>query len=76
MVTLITFAFWENEGNVGVTGLEGADVSTDGVTGLDTGGESSNNCAISDDFSEGDFDSFFDVILDLEIDEWDDGLIF
>ncbi len=28
-----------------------------------------NNCAISDDFSEGDFDSFFDVILDLEIDE-------
>ena len=28
-----------------------------------------NNCAISDDFSEEDFDPFLDVILGLKIDE-------
>jgi len=51
MVTLITFALCEKEGSVGVTDLENAGVSTDGVTGLNTGGESSNNCAMSDYFS-------------------------
>jgi len=35
MVTLMTLALWEKEGRVGVTGLEVADVSIDGVTGLD-----------------------------------------
>ena len=35
MVTLMTLALCENEGRVGVTGLEIGDVSIDGVTGLD-----------------------------------------
>ncbi len=34
-----------------------------------------NNCAISDDFSKGDFNPFLDAISGLKIDEWDDGLI-
>ena len=58
----MTFALCEKEGSVGVTGLEGADVSTDGVTGLDAGGEVSNKSAISD------------VRSDLEIEERDDEL--
>ena len=58
----MTFALCEKEGSVGVVGLEMADASTDGVTGLDTGGEVSNKSAISD------------VCSDLEIDERDDEL--
>ena len=42
MVTLITFALCEKEESVGV---KGADVSMGSVTG----GESLNNCAISDE---------------------------
>ena len=41
------FALCEKEGSVGI-GLETADSSTDGVTGLDAGGEVSNKSAISD----------------------------
>ena len=44
----MTFALCEKEGSVGVVGLEMADASTDGVTGLDAGGEVSNKFAISD----------------------------
>jgi hypothetical protein len=40
MVTLITFAFCEKEGVLGVTGLELIGVSTDGITGLDVTRES------------------------------------
>ena len=43
MVTLMTFALCEKDGTVGVVGL-----STDGVTGLDAGGEVSNKSIISD----------------------------
>ena len=57
IVTLITFTLCEKEGSVGVVGLKIADASTDGVTGLDAGGEVSNKSAI------------FDVRPDLEIDE-------
>jgi hypothetical protein len=46
MVTLITFALCKKEESIGVTGLKDA-----GIIGLDTGGESLNNCAMSDDFS-------------------------
>ena len=60
-MTLITFALCEKEGSVGVVGLETADASTDGVTGLDAEGVS-NKSAISD------------VRSDLEIDEQDDEL--
>jgi len=35
MVTLMMFALCEKEESVGVAGLKMADVSTDGVTGLD-----------------------------------------
>ena len=59
----MTFALCEKEGSVGVVGLETADASTDGVTGLDAGEEVSNKSAISD------------VRSDLEIDEWDDELV-
>ena len=45
-----------------MAGLEIADAFTDGVTGLDTGGEILNNSTISD------------VCLDLVFDEWDDKL--
>ena len=48
MVTLITFAFCEKEGVLGVTDLELIGVSTDGVAGLDAGGEVSNKSIISD----------------------------
>ena len=58
----ITLALCEKEGSVGVVGLETADASTDGVTGLDAGEEVSNKSAISD------------VRSDLEIDERDDEL--
>ena len=58
----MTFALCEKEGSVGVVGLKTADSSTDGVTGLDAGGEVSNKSAISDFCS------------DLEIDERDDEL--
>ena len=58
----MTFALCEKEGSVGVVGLETADASTDGVTGLDTGEEVSNKFAISD------------VCSGLEIDERDDEL--
>ena len=47
MVILITFAFCEKEGVLGVTGLELIGVSTDGVTGFDAGGEVSNKSTIS-----------------------------
>ena len=57
MVTLMTFTFYEKEESIGVIDLETADASTDGVTGLDAGGEVSNKSAI------------FDVRPDLEIDE-------
>ncbi|RGB33380.1 hypothetical protein C1646_669400 [Rhizophagus diaphanus] len=60
----LVMAVKENEGIVGVIGLEYVGVSTDGVTGLDIGEEFSNNCAISDDFSE---DDFLDTISGLEI---------
>ena len=59
----MTFALCEKEGSVGVVGLEMADASTDGVTGLDAGEEVSNKSAISD------------VRSDLEIDERDDKLV-
>ena len=59
----MTFALCEKEGSVGVVGLETADAFTDGVTGLDAGGEVSNKSAISD------------VRSDLEIDERDDELV-
>ena len=59
----ITLAFCEKEGSVGVVGLETADASTDGVTGLDAGEEVSNKSAISD------------VRSDLEIDERDDEFV-
>ena len=36
-MTFITLALCEKEGSVGVVGLETADASTDGVTGLDAG---------------------------------------
>ena len=62
MVILITFALWEKEGRVGVVGLEDADASTDGVTGLDVGGEVSNKSAVSN------------VRSDLMFDERDDDL--
>ena len=39
----MTFALCEKEGSVGVVGLETADASTDGVTGLDAGGRSQIN---------------------------------
>ena len=58
----MTFALCEKEGSVGVVGLETADASTDGVTGLDAGGEVSNKFTISD------------VCSGLEIDERDDEL--
>jgi len=58
----MTFALCEKEGSVGVVGLETADASTDGITGLDTGEEVSNKFAISD------------VCSGLEIDERDDEL--
>jgi hypothetical protein len=61
-VTFITLALCEKEGSVGVVGLETADASTDGVTGLDAGEGVSNKSAISD------------VRSDLEIDERDDEL--
>ena len=57
MVTLMTFALCEKDGTVGVVGL-----STDGVTGLDAGGEVSNKSIISD------------VRSDLVFDERDDEL--
>ena len=56
----MTFALCEKEGSVGVVGLGTADAFTDGVTGLDAGGEVSNKFAISD------------VCSGLEIDERDD----
>ena len=59
-MTFITLALCEKEGSVGVVGLETADASTDGVTGLDAGEEVSNKSAISD------------VRSDLEIDERDE----
>ena len=62
-MTFITLALCEKEGSVGVVGLETADASTDGVTGLDAGGEVSNKFAISD------------VCSGLEIDERDDELV-
>ena len=43
-------ALWEKEGRVGVTGLEIADVSKDGVTGLDGTGELSER--VTDFLSE------------------------
>ena len=55
----MTFALCEKEGSVGVVGLETADTSTDGVTGLDAEEEVSNKSAMSDV---------------LEIDERDDEL--
>jgi len=58
----MTFALCEKEGSVGVVGLETADASTDGVTGLDAGGEVSNKFAISD------------ICSGLKIDERDDEL--
>ena len=58
----MTFALCEKKGSVGVVGLETADAFTDGVTGLDAGGEVSNKFAISD------------VCSGLEIDERDDEL--
>ena len=58
----MTFALWEKEESVGVVGLEDADAFTDGITGLDAGGEILNKSAISD------------VCSDLEIDEQDDKL--
>ena len=58
----MTFALCEKERSVGVVGLEKADASTNGVTGLDAGGEVSNKSAISN------------VHSDLEIDERDDEL--
>ena len=58
----MTFALCEKERSVGVVGLETADAFTDGVTGLDAGGEVSNKFAISD------------VCSGLEIDERDDEL--
>ena len=58
----MTFALCEKEGSVGVVGLETADAFTDGVTGLDAGGEVSNKSAISD------------VRSDLVYDERDDEL--
>ena len=58
----MTFALCEKEGSVGVVGLETADAFTDGITGLDAGGEVSNKFAISD------------VCSGLEIDERDDKL--
>ena len=61
-MTLITFALCEKEGSVGVVGLETADASMDGVTGLDAGEGVLNKSAISD------------VRSDLEIDERDDEL--
>ena len=61
-MTFITLALCEKEGSVGVVGLETADASTDGVTGLDVEEEVSNKSAISD------------VRSDLEIDERDDEL--
>ena len=39
----MTFALCEKEGSVEVVGLETADASTDGVTGLDAGGRSRIN---------------------------------
>ena len=48
MVILITFAFCEKEGVLSITGLELIGVSTDGVIGLDAGGEVSNKFIISD----------------------------
>jgi hypothetical protein len=45
---LITFAFCEKEGVLGITGLEVLGVSTDGVTGLDAREEVSNKSIISD----------------------------
>ena len=57
-MTFITLALCEKEGSVGVVGLETADASTDGVTGLDAGEGVSNK----------------DVRSDLEIDERDDEL--
>ncbi len=54
---------------MGVISLEDVGVFTDGVTGLDIEGEFSNNCAISNDFSEGDFDPFLDTISGLKINE-------
>ena len=59
----MTFALCEKEGSVGVVGLETADIFTDGVAGLDAGGEVSNKFAISD------------VCSGLEIDERDDELV-
>ena len=38
IVTLMTFALCEKEGSVGVVGLETADTSINGITGLDAGG--------------------------------------
>ena len=61
-MTLITFALCEKEGSVGVVGLETADASMDGVTGLDAGEGVSNKSAISD------------ICSDLEIDARDDEL--
>jgi len=58
----MTFALCEKEGSVGVVGLETADTFTDGVTGLDAGGEVSNKFTISD------------ICSGLEIDERDDEL--
>ena len=58
----MTFILCEKEGSVEVVGLETADASMDGITGLDAGGEVSNKSAISD------------VRSDLEIDERDDEL--
>ena len=61
-MTFITLALCEKAGSVGVVGLETADDSTDGVTGLDAGEGVSNKSAISD------------VRSNLKIDERDDEL--
>ena len=48
MVILITFAFCEKEGVLGIMDLELISVSTNDVTGLDTRKEISNKSIISD----------------------------
>ena len=68
-MTFITFTLWENEGIVSVIGLKDVSIFTDGIIGLDIGGEFLNNCAISDDFFKEDFDPFLDTISGLKINE-------
>ena len=62
----MTFALCEKEGSVGVVGLETADSSTDGVTGLDAGEEVSNKSAISDVHSDLEIDERYDELTLLD----------